>query len=64
MYVIEAVIRRLGEPDQSLLFWYLPILLAGLICLLIGIAATFVGFTRLRKSAESLDDTDQDNLPG
>ena len=31
MYVWEAVVSRIGEPDQSLLFWYLPILFIGLI---------------------------------
>jgi len=31
MYVWEAVVSRMGEADQSLLFWYLPILFIGLI---------------------------------
>ena len=31
MYLWEAVVSRIGEPDQSLLFWYLPILFLGLI---------------------------------
>ena len=31
MYVWEAIVSRFGEPDQSLLFWYLPILFLGLI---------------------------------
>ena len=30
MYVWGAFISRLGEPDQSLLFWYLPILFLGI----------------------------------
>lgn len=30
MYVREAVISRIGEPDQSPLFWYLPILFPGI----------------------------------
>lgn len=30
MYVWDAVISRIGEPDQSLLFWYLPILFLGI----------------------------------
>lgn len=29
MYVWEAIISRLGEGDQSLIFWYLPILFIG-----------------------------------
>ena len=36
LYILEAVIRHSGEPDQSLIFWYLPILFIGLICLGIG----------------------------
>lgn len=30
MYVWGAIISRIGEPDQSLLFWYLPVLFLGL----------------------------------
>ena len=30
MYVLEAIVARVGEPDQSLLFWYLAILFMGL----------------------------------
>jgi hypothetical protein len=30
MYVWAAVISRIGEPDQSLLFWYLPIMFLGM----------------------------------
>jgi membrane protein DedA with SNARE-associated domain len=37
MYLWEAVIVRLGESDQSLLFWYLPILFIGLISLRSGV---------------------------
>ncbi|MDX1605674.1 MAG: hypothetical protein R3202_05735 [Candidatus Competibacterales bacterium] len=33
-YLWEAVILRWGEPDQSLLYWYLPLLLFGLILVL------------------------------
>ena len=33
LYVWEAVIARLGEPDQSLLYWYAPFLLFGLLAL-------------------------------
>ena len=38
-YFLEAVVARLGDPDQSLLFWYLPILFLGLAGLAIGLAA-------------------------
>ena len=37
-YVWEAVILRIGDPDQSLLFWYLPLLFIGMLCFMIGIA--------------------------
>lgn len=37
MYVFEAIIKRIGDPDQSLVFWYLPILLLGVFCIVIGI---------------------------
>jgi|GEM_PF-1560411 len=42
MYLWEAVISRLGEPDQSLVFWYLPILF-------IGIKVVLSGFSILRQ---------------
>lgn len=41
MYVHSALIERLGDPDQSLLFWLLPILFA-------GIGLTFAGILLLR----------------
>ena len=36
MYLWEGVISRIGEPDQSLVFWYLPILFLGIIGILVG----------------------------
>ncbi len=48
-YIIEAYIARRGEPDQSLLFWYLPILFTGLIAFVSGLIAGIWGFIRLRK---------------
>ena len=36
MYIYGAVIARLGEADQSLLFWYLPFMLFGIICVIAG----------------------------
>jgi uncharacterized membrane protein len=36
MYINSAVIERLGEGDQSLLFWYLPLMLIGIICVKAG----------------------------
>jgi hypothetical protein len=29
LYLWEAVLRPWGDPDQSLLFWYLPLLMLG-----------------------------------
>ena len=26
LYVWEGILVRIGDPDQSLLFWYLPVL--------------------------------------
>ena len=49
MYILEAIVARAGEPDQSLLFWYLPILLIGLIGLAIGLGACVWGAIRLKK---------------
>ena len=57
MYVLEAVIARLGEADQSLLFWYLPILFIGLIGILTGIGIGIWATTRLKKLSQ------QDNTP-
>lgn len=43
MYVVEAGFRRLGEADQSLLFWYLPILFMGLAGITLGTALLWWG---------------------
>ena len=50
MYVSQAVIARLGEPDQSLLFWYLPALFIGIIGILMGIGMGALGFLGLRRN--------------
>lgn len=49
IYVIEAIVARAGEPDQSLIFWYLPVLFLGLIGMVIGIGVGVWGFIRSRK---------------
>jgi hypothetical protein len=49
-YILEAVVERRGEPDQSLLFWYLPLLFAGLVSFIAGVAASVWGLIRLRRS--------------
>jgi hypothetical protein len=50
MYVSQAVIARLGEPDQSLLFWYLPFLFIGIIGINLGIGIGFLGVIGLRRN--------------
>lgn len=49
LYVLEAIIFRIGEPDQSLIFWYLPILFIGLIALIVGVGIGLWGMVILRK---------------
>jgi len=48
MYVWEAIVSRLGEPDQSLLFWYLPILFLGLIASVAGLRLLLRGINQIR----------------
>ena len=52
MYVLEAIINRAGEPNQSLLFWYLPFLFIGLIGVIIGLGLATWGTSRLKKDRE------------
>jgi hypothetical protein len=30
LYFVEGIFRRIGEADQSLMFWYLPVLFIGI----------------------------------
>ncbi len=53
MYVLEAIVARTGEPDQSLLFWHLPILFIGLIAMLIGGGMGAWGISRVRTDTPS-----------
>ena len=48
-YISEAVMARLGEPDQSLLFWYLPILFMGIAGIGLGTGAGILGVIGLRR---------------
>ena len=48
MYVQGAVIERWGEPDQSLLYWYLPILFIGLGLVSAGMSVLRSGLQRKR----------------
>ncbi len=31
LFIINAIVERIGEADQSLLFWYLPVLIIGIV---------------------------------
>jgi len=48
-YIMEAYVARRGDPDQSLLFWYLPLLFLGFISFVTGLSASIWGFNSLRK---------------
>ena len=48
LYFWEAIITRIGDPDQSLIFWYLPILFLGLIGVIGGLAFLIQGINRIR----------------
>jgi hypothetical protein len=56
-YVLEAVVARVGEPDQSLLFWYLPILFLGVLGLAAGLSAAVLGFKTLKKDVGTTSKT-------
>ncbi len=49
IYILEAIIKRIGEPDQSLLFWYLPVLFIGLVGMLFGFSSAAMGIYNLRR---------------
>jgi hypothetical protein len=60
-YITEAYVARIGEPDQSLLFWYLPLLIVGLITFVAGLSTGIWGFIRLRKiKHQNLSNDNQD----
>ena len=50
-YFLDAVIAGWGKPDQSLLFWYLPILFIGIAAVVVGLVAILWGLRHLRKGA-------------
>jgi divalent metal cation (Fe/Co/Zn/Cd) transporter len=47
-YAMKAYVDRAGEPDQSLLFWYLAILLLGIAALGLGLSITVLRLLNLR----------------
>ena len=52
LYVMKAIIERAGEPDQSLLVWYFPLVLLGFAALKLGAAFNIWGIVSLRKKRE------------
>lgn len=48
-YVMKAIVARAGDPDQSLLFWHLPILFLGLIGLGAGLSLFVLASSLLRR---------------
>lgn len=47
LYFSEAVFKRLGEPDQSLVFWYIPILCIGIVSIVTGVVSFLWGLGKL-----------------
>ena len=50
MYFWEGIIVRTGEPDQSLIFWYLPVLFIGFTGVIGGLAMLVYGLKSLKDS--------------
>ncbi len=48
MYFYEGVVIPWGNADQSLIFWYLPILFIGFVGIGFGLAALFWSVNRLK----------------
>ena len=61
-YIMEAYVARIGEPDQSLLFWYLPLLFVGLIAFVAGLSTGIWGLIRLRKINHQNPSNDSQDL--
>ena len=57
MYFYEGIIARIGEPDQSLMFWYLPILFIGVFCLISGIILFIFSYKTLKRRGGLESDT-------
>jgi len=49
MYFWDGVVSRLGDPDQSLAFWYLPILFIGFFCFSGGVTLLVVAYKKRRR---------------
>jgi len=51
IYFKDAIFMRLGEADQSLIFWYLPFLFVGISGIVCGIVFGQAGLRGLRPHA-------------
>ncbi len=49
LYVSEAILHRMGEPDQSLLFWYLPVLFLGFVLVGLSVGLLMLGMKKYRE---------------
>jgi hypothetical protein len=54
MYIWEAVVSRIGDYDQSLIFWYLPILFIGAFTTVGGFLLVLLGLKQVRDTKEEL----------
>lgn len=50
MYLHGAIIMRWGDPDQSLLFWYLPLLFLGIAGIVLGLLTSIWSLRRLKNT--------------
>ena len=50
MYFWEGIILRIGDSDQSLIFWYLPILFIGILSLGSGIILFIASYKKLNQN--------------
>jgi hypothetical protein len=52
-YIVWAVIERWGDPDPSLLFWYLPFLLFGIVGWVIGLSGCVWAYLYLKRPGQN-----------
>ncbi len=53
IYFKDAIFLRLGEADQSLIFWYLPFLFAGIAGLVCGLVIGQAGLRGLKSKSKT-----------